>query len=97
MQYGMMHRALVTTNSSPDLPWPLQDRHVGCFYLVLSVMEVRSEDSREALSNIDRQARSLLRNVSDSNVQPTEQRMLLDQRPCNRKYCPQERNHQVRP
>ena len=44
-------------------------------------MEERSEDSREALSNIDRQARSLLQNVSDSNVQPIEQRMLLDQRP----------------
>ena len=60
-------------------------------------MEGRSEDYREALSNIACQARSLLQNFSDSNVQPTEQRMLLDQRPCNRKYCPQERNHQVRP
>ena len=81
MQYGMMHRALVTTNWSPDLHRSLQDRHAGCFYCVLSVMEERSEDSREALSNIDRQARSLLQNVSDSNVQPIEQRMLLDQRP----------------
>ena len=80
MQYGM-HRVLVTTNLSPDLPRPLQDRHFGCFYLVLSVMEERSEDSREALSNIARQARLLLQNVIDRNVQPIEQRMLLDQRP----------------
>ena len=80
MQYGMMHRALVTTNSSPDLPRLLQDCHVGCFSRVLSVMEERSEDFREALSNIARQARSLLQNFSDSNVQPIEQRM-LDQRP----------------
>ena len=36
---------------------------------------------RKALSNIARQARSLMQNVSDSNVQPIEQRMLLDQRP----------------
>lgn len=43
-------------------------------------MEERSEDFREALSNIARQARSLLQNFSDSNVQPIEQRM-LDQRP----------------
>lgn len=80
MQYGMMHRALVMTNTSPDLPRPLQDCHVGCFYHVLSVMEERSEDFREALSNIARQARSLLQNFNDSNVQPIEQRM-LDQRP----------------
>ena len=43
-------------------------------------MEERSEDFREALSNIARQARSLLQNFSDTNVQPIEQRM-LDQRP----------------
>ena len=43
-------------------------------------MEERSEDFREALSNIARHARSLLQNFSDSNVQPSEQRM-LDQRP----------------
>ena len=44
-------------------------------------MEERSEDFREALSNITRQVRSLLQNFSDdSNVQPIEQRM-LDQRP----------------
>ena len=67
MQYGMMHRALVTTNSSPDLPRLLQDCHVGCFSRVLSVMEERSEDFREALSNIARQARSLLQNFSDSD------------------------------
>ena len=81
MQYGMMHHALVTTNLSPDLPRPLQDHPVGCFYRVLFVMEERSKGSWEALSNITRQARSLLQNVSDSNVQPIEQWMLLDQRP----------------
>ena len=43
-------------------------------------MEERSEDFREALSNIARQARSLLQNFNDSNVQPIEQRM-LEQRP----------------
>ena len=42
-------------------------------------MKERSEDFREALSNIARQERSLLQNFSDSNVQPIEQRM-LDQR-----------------
>jgi len=40
----------------------------------------RSEDFREALSNIARQARSLFQNFNDSNVQPIEQRM-LEQRP----------------
>ena len=68
------------TNSLPDIPRPLLARHVGCFYRVLSVMEERSEDFREALSNIARRARSLLQNFSDSNVQSIEQRM-LDQRP----------------
>ena len=43
-------------------------------------MEERSEDFQEALSNIAHQARSLLQNFNDSNVQPIEQRM-LDQRP----------------
>ena len=43
-------------------------------------MEERSEDFREALSNIARQARSLLQNFNDGNVQPIEQRM-LNQRP----------------
>ena len=76
----MMHSTLVTTNSSPDLPWPLQDHHFGCFYRVLSVMEERSENFREVLSNIARQARSLLHNFSDTNVQPIEQQM-LDQKP----------------
>ena len=49
MQHGMMHRALVMANTSPDLPRPLQDRHVEYFYCVLSVMDERSEDFREAL------------------------------------------------
>ena len=44
-------------------------------------MEERSEDFQEALSNISRQARSLMQNFSDSNVQLIEQQM-LDQRPC---------------
>ena len=67
----MMHRAHL----------PMMKLHVECFYHVLSVMEERSEDFREALSNITRQVRSLLQNFSDdSNVQPIEQRM-LDQRP----------------
>ena len=57
-----------------------EDRHVGCFYYVFSVIEERSEDFREALSNIARQARSFLQNFSDNNVQPIEQRM-LDERP----------------
>ena len=39
-------------------------------------MGERSEDFREVLSNIARQAGSLLQNFSDSNVQPIEQRML---------------------
>ena len=43
-------------------------------------MEERSEDFREALSNIARQARSLLQNFNDGNVQRIEKRM-LDQRP----------------
>ena len=43
-------------------------------------MEERSEDFREALSNITRQARSLLQNFNDGNVQRIERRM-LDQRP----------------
>lgn len=44
-------------------------------------MEERSEDFREALSNITRQARSLLQNFNDGNVQRIEKRM-LDHRPC---------------
>ena len=43
-------------------------------------MEERSEDFREELSNIARQARSLLQNFNDGNVQRIEKRM-LDQRP----------------
>jgi len=39
MQYGMMHCALVKTNMSQDLPQPLQDRHVGCFYHVKNFKE----------------------------------------------------------
>ena len=39
-------------------------------------MEERSEDFREALTNIARQARSLLENFSKSNVQPIEQRLV---------------------
>ena len=73
----MMHRALVTTNSSPDFPRPLQDRHFGCFDRVLSVMEEKSE--RYQISLV-KQGQSLLQNFSDTNVQPIEQRM-LDQRP----------------
>ena len=68
---------LVTTNSSPDLPRPLQDQNVGCFY----VIEERSKDFQEVLSNISRQARSLMQHFSDSNVQLIEQQM-LDRRPC---------------
>ena len=43
-------------------------------------MEERSEDFREALSNIARQARSLLQNFNDGDVQLIEKRM-LDQMP----------------
>ena len=43
-------------------------------------MEERSEDFQEALSNIARQARSLLQNFNDGDVQLIEKRM-LDQMP----------------
>ena len=39
-------------------------------------MAESSEDFREALLNIARQARSLVDNFNDGNVQPIEQRML---------------------
>ena len=63
----MMHRVLITTNLSPDLLRPLLDYHIGCFYRVLSVMEERSEDFREGLSIIARQAiiKSIEMNVVD--------------------------------
>ena len=48
--------------------------------LKFHAMEERSEDFREALSNVARQASSLLQNVNDGNVQRIEKRM-LDQRP----------------
>ena len=43
-------------------------------------MEERSEALREALSNVARQARSLMQNFNDGNVQRIEKR-ILDQRP----------------
>ena len=39
------------------------------------MMEERSEDIREALTNIAQQARSLLQNFDNSNVDPIEQRL----------------------
>ena len=43
-------------------------------------MAESSEDFREALLNIARQARSLVDNFNDGNVQPIEQRMLSQRR-----------------
>ena len=76
----MMHRALPSVNSSPDPLRPLLVRHFGFACRCAISMEERSEDFREALSNIARHARSLLQNFNDGNVQPIEQRM-LNQRP----------------
>lgn len=39
-------------------------------------MEEKSDDFREALTNIARQARSLLENFNESNMQPIEQRLV---------------------
>ena len=76
----MMHRALSSVNSSPDPLWRLLASHFGFACRCAISMEERIEDFREALSNIARQARSLLQNFNDGNVQPIEQRM-LNQKP----------------
>lgn len=76
----MMHRALSSVNSSPDPLRRLLASHFGFACRCAISMEERIEDFREALSNIARQARSLLQNFNDGNVQPIEQRM-LNQKP----------------
>ena len=62
----MMHRAPVSLKKTPD-PSRL---------VTPPVIEERTENFREALTNIARQARSLQENFNESNVQPIEQPML---------------------
>ena len=62
----MMHRAPVSLKKTPD-PSRL---------VTPPVIEERTENFREALTNIARQARSLQETFNESNVQPIEQPML---------------------
>ena len=77
IQYGMMHRALVTTNSPPDYKTAILDAFTAFFQLWRKKAKIF--EKRYQISLI-KQGQSLLQNFSDTNVQPIEQRM-LDQRP----------------
>ena len=96
MQNRMMHRALVTTNSSPDFPRPLQDRHVGYFYSffqlwrkVANIFEKRCQISLVKQGHYCKIPVIVTSNLFNHGCWI---KGLLD-----REYCRRERNHQVRP